>query len=91
MISKELPFAFLDKTCAKKTCANVLLHEICVETLCGTVVLFEIGARFKKAKNCVKRRAQLKISLNWLVKSVCAITNFKKKASSVKKVKKTTH
>ena len=68
----------------------MLLLEIGVETLCATVVLLEIGAMCKQAKNCEKRRAQLKICLNWLVKSVCATTNLKKKASSVKKVKKTT-
>ena len=69
---------------------NVQLLEIAVKTLCATVVLLEIGAMCKKAENCAKRRAQLKICLNWLVGSVCATTNLNKKASSVKKVKKTT-
>ena len=69
---------------------NVLLLEIGVKTLCVTVVFLEIGAMCKKAKNCAKQRAQLKICLNWLVGSVCATTNLNKKASSVKKVKKTT-
>ena len=74
----------------QKSVHNVLLLEICVKTLCVTVVLFEICAMCKKAKNCAKQRAQLKICLNWLVRSVCATTNLNKKASSVKKVKKTT-
>ena len=69
---------------------NVLLLEIGVKTLCVTVVLLEICAMCKKAKNCAKQRTQLKICLNWLVRSVCATTNLNKKASSVKKVKKTT-
>ena len=74
----------------KTACANVLLFEIGVETLCAAVVLLEMGAMCKKALNCAKQRAQLKICLNWLVRSVSATWNFKKKASSVKKVKKTT-
>ena len=69
---------------------NVLLLEIGVKRLWATVVLLEIGTMCKKAKNCAKQRAQLKICLNWLVGLVCAPTNLKKKASSVKKVKKTT-
>ena len=69
---------------------NVLLLEIGVKRLCATVVLLEIGTMCKKAKNCAKQRAQLKICINWLVGSVCATTNLNKKASSVKKVKKTT-
>ena len=68
----------------------MLLLEIGVETLCATVVLLEIGAMCKKAKNCAKRRPQLKICLISLVNLVYATTNFKKKASSVKKVKKRT-
>ena len=74
----------------KTACANVLLLQIGVETLCTTVVLLEIGAMCKQAKNCAKQIAQLKISLNWLVWSVWVTTNLKEKASSVKKVKKTT-
>ena len=74
----------------KTACANALLLEIAFETLCATVVLLEFNAVCKQAKNCEKRRAQLKICLNWLVRSVCATTNFKKKASSVKNVKNTT-
>ena len=69
---------------------NVLLLEIGVKTLCATVVLLEIGAVCKKAKNCAKRRTQLKICLNWLVRSVSENTNLNKKASTVTKVKKTT-
>ena len=48
---------------------NVLLLEIGVKTLCVTVVLLEIGAMCKKAKNCAKQSKQLKICLNWLVGS----------------------
>ena len=73
-----------------KSVHNVLLLEIGVNTLCVTVVLLEICAMSKKAKNCAKQRAQLKICLNWLVGSVCATTNLNKKKSSVKKVKKPT-
>ena len=43
---------------------NVLLLEIGVKRLCATVVLLEIGAMCKRAKNCAKQRAQLKICLN---------------------------
>ena len=74
----------------QKSVHNLLLLEIGVKTLCVTVVLLEICAMCKKAKNCAKQRAQLKICLNWLVGSVCATTNLNKKASSVRKVKKTT-
>ena len=69
---------------------NVLLLEIGVKRLCATVLLLQIGTMCKKAKNCAKQRAQLKICLNWLAGSVCTTTNLNKKASSVKKVKKTT-
>ena len=74
----------------QKSVHNVLLLEIGVKTLYVTVVLLEIDAMCKKAEKCAKRRAQLKICLNWLVGSVCATTNLNKIASSVKKVKKTT-
>ena len=74
----------------QKSVQNVLLLEIGVKTLYVTVVLLEIDAMCKKAEKCAKRRAQLKICLNWLVRSVCATTNLNKIASSVKKVKKTT-
>ena len=74
----------------QKSVHNVLLLEIGGNTLCVTVVLLEICAMCKKAKNCAKQRAQLKICLNFLVRSVYATTNLNKKASSVKKVKKTT-
>ena len=74
----------------QKSVHNVLLLEIGVKTLYVTVVLLEIDAMCKKAEKCAKRRAQLKICLNWLVRSVCATTNLDTIASSVKKIKKTT-
>ena len=72
----------------QKSVHNVLLLEIGVKTLCVTVVLLEICAMCKKAKNCGIQRAQLKIGLNWLVRSVYATKDLNKKASSVKKEKK---
>ena len=45
---------------SKKACANVLFVEICVERLCATVVLLEIGAMCKKAKSCGKTKGVTK-------------------------------
>ena len=41
----------------QKSVHNVLLLEIGIKTLCVTVVLLEICAICKKAKNCAKQRA----------------------------------
>ena len=67
-----------------------MLFETRSKSQCATVVLLEICDMCKQAKNLAKLIAQLKTCLNWLVRSVCATTNLKKIASSVKKVKKTT-
>ena len=97
-VRKTSKYRFRLSLC-KTACANVVLLGIGDETLRATVVLLEICAMYKQAKNCAKRIAQLKIfcamckqakscakqiaqlkiCLNWLVWSVWATTNLKKK------------
>ena len=72
--------------CVETLCASVVLLKIgamckqaknCAKRIAQLKIFFVMC---KQGKNCANRIAQLKMYLNWLIWSVCATTNLKKKS-----------